>query len=105
VHRAQKVLQERFAKPVSLAELSRICDVSPFQLIRRFHRVLGVTPFAYLAQFRVNRAQAMLCQGHALSDVAYTCGFSDQSHMTRAFKQALGLPPGEYARSILGAPG
>jgi len=67
-------------------------------LVRSAHSV-GVTPFAYLAQFRVNRAQEMLAAGNSLSDVAYSCGFSDQSHMTRTFKQAVGVPPGQYARS------
>jgi AraC-like DNA-binding protein len=104
VERARAMLHEKFAQRLSLPELARFCGVSPFQLIRRFRRVLGVTPFAYLAQFRVNRAQAMLCKGGALSDVAYSCGFSDQSHMTRAFRESLGLPPGEYARSVLAHP-
>ena len=73
--------------------------MSPFQLIRKFRRAVGVTPFAYLAQYRVNRAQALLAAGNSLSDVAYSCGFSDQSHMTRAFKQAVGVTPGQYLRA------
>ena len=100
VEQAQLCLSARFAQRLTLADLAEACAVSPFQLIRKFRRVVGVTPFAYLAQFRVNRAKAMLAAGNTLSDVAYSCGFSDQSHMTRAFKQAIGVPPGQYARSI-----
>lgn len=100
VKRAQAVLNEQFTRRFTLAELAHACGASRFQLIRRFRRVLGTTPFAYLAQVRVNRAQAMLCQGGALSEVAYACGFSDQSHLTRAFKQAFGIPPGEYVRAV-----
>jgi AraC-like DNA-binding protein len=100
VEQAQSCLRDQFASRPSLDDLAKVCAVSPFQLIRKFRRVLGVTPFAYLAQFRVNRAQAMLASGNTLSDVAYSCGFSDQSHMTRAFKQVVGIPPGQYARAL-----
>ena len=100
VHRAQEFMNERFAQPVRLAAVAELCGLSPFQLIRVFRRVVGVPPYAYLVQLRVNRAQSLLCQGSSVSDVAYTCGFSDQSHLTRTFKKALGVPPGQYVRSV-----
>lgn len=100
VQRAQEYMHDRFAQPVRLATLAELCGLSPFQLIRVFRRVVGVPPYAYLVQLRVNRAQALLCQGSRVSDVAYICGFSDQSHLTRTFKKALGVPPGQYVRSV-----
>jgi AraC-like DNA-binding protein len=99
VERALDFLHERFTQKVSLATLAEVCGMSPFHLIRVFRRVLGVPPYAYLVQLRVNRAQAMLCEGWSLADVAYSCGFADQSHLTRTFKNAVGVPPGKYARS------
>jgi AraC-like DNA-binding protein/quercetin dioxygenase-like cupin family protein len=99
VERAQDFLHARLAQKVSLAALADVCGMSPFHLIRVFRRVVGVPPYAYLVQLRVNRAQAMLCEGWSLADVAYSCGFADQSHLTRTFKNAVGVPPGKYARS------
>jgi AraC-like DNA-binding protein len=99
VERVQGYLHERFAQQVRLSTLAQVCGLSPFHLIRVFRRVVGVPPYAYLVQLRVNRAQAMLCEGWSLADVAYSCGFSDQSHLTRTFKSAVGVPPGKYARS------
>ena len=100
VRHAQDYMNERFAQPVRLAAVAALSGLSPFQLIRVFRRVVGVPPYAYLVQLRVNRAQALLCRGTSVSDVAYTCGFSDQSHLTRTFKKALGVPPGQYVRSV-----
>jgi AraC-like DNA-binding protein len=100
VRRAQQFLHERHAQRVRLAALADVCRLSPFQVIRIFRRVLGVPPFAYLLQVRVNRAQGMLRDGSSLADVAYSCGFSDQSHLTRAFKRVVGIPPGQYMRSV-----
>lgn len=100
VQRAQAYMHERFAHPVRLATVAALCGLSPFQLIRVFRRVVGVPPYAYLVQLRVNRAQSLLYQGTSVADVAYTCGFSDQSHLTRTFKKAVGVPPGQYVRSV-----
>jgi AraC-like DNA-binding protein len=100
VRRAQDFLHERYAERLRLSALADTCHLSPFQMIRVFHRVLGVPPFAYLVQIRVNRAQTMLREGSSLADAAYSCGFSDQSHLTRMFKRAVGVPPGQYVRSV-----
>jgi AraC-like DNA-binding protein len=103
VERARAMLEERVRQRIRLATVAEGCGVSPYYLIRIFRRVLGVTPHAYLVQLRVNRAQAMLVAGNRLADVAYDCGFSDQSHLTRAFKSAIGVPPGQFMRQVAGA--
>ena len=100
VERARDYIGSRFAKQVRLASIAAECGLSAFQLIRVFQRVLGVSPYAYLVQLRVNRARDMLHQGIAVSEVAYSCGFSDQSHLTRVFKKAVGVPPGTYQKAV-----
>jgi AraC-like DNA-binding protein len=100
---AREFLATRFMRPVRLASIASECGVSSFQLIRVFQRVLGVSPYAYLVQMRVNRARDLLHQGVGVSEVAYSCGFSDQSHLTRVFKKAIGVPPGVYRKSVKAA--
>jgi AraC-like DNA-binding protein len=100
VERARAYLHERIAHNVRLATLADVCGLSPFHMLRVFRRVVGVPPYAYLVQLRVNRAQMLLSAGSTVADVAYTCGFSDQSHLTRTFRRALGVPPGQYARQV-----
>jgi AraC-like DNA-binding protein len=98
---ARGFLGSRFARQVRLAHIAAECGMNSFQLIRVFQRVLGVTPYAYLVQLRVNRARDLLHQGVSVSEVAYSCGFSDQSHLTRVFKKAIGVPPGTYRRAVM----
>jgi AraC-like DNA-binding protein len=100
VARARAYLHDRFAGRVRLAALADECGLSPFHMMRVFRRVVGVPPYAYLVQLRVNRAQTMLSEGSAIAEVAYSCGFSDQSHLTRTFRRAVGVPPGQYARQV-----
>lgn len=98
--RARALLQARFAQQVRLSVVADECGMTLFHLIRVFRRVMGVPPYAYLVQLRVNRAQAMLCAGSSVADVAYACGFCDQSHLNRMFKKAVGVPPGQYVRQV-----
>ncbi|HEX6317169.1 MAG TPA: AraC family transcriptional regulator [Gemmatimonadaceae bacterium] len=100
VARARDYLTTRFVGQVRLAQIAAECGLSSFQLIRVFQRVLGVSPYAYVVQLRVNKARELLHQGMGVSEVAYSCGFSDQSHLTRVFKKAIGVPPGAYQRGV-----
>jgi AraC-like DNA-binding protein len=100
IDRARDYLTTRFVGQVRLAQIAAECGLSSFQLIRVFQRVLGVSPYAYVVQLRVNKARELLHRGVGVSEVAYSCGFSDQSHLTRVFKKAVGVPPGTYQRAV-----
>ena len=101
---AHEYMEARLAHLVKLDAVAAVCGVSPFHLIRIFRRAVGVTPIAYLIQLRVLRAQKMLSEGSPIVDAAYSCGFSDQSHLTRTFRDVIGVPPGRYLRSVVGRP-
>jgi AraC-like DNA-binding protein len=98
VERARLFLHSRFSVRLRLTTLAQECGLSIFHLIRVFRRSVGMPPHEYLTLVRVSHARAMLRQGSSIADVAYACGFSDQSHLTRVFKKTLGMPPGEYVR-------
>jgi AraC-like DNA-binding protein len=93
---ARAYLDQHYAQNVKLAELSSVCGMSPFHLIRSFRDVVGMPPHAYLTQVRANRARSLLVSGETLSATAYMCGFADQSHLTRTFKRIFGVTPGVY---------
>ena len=84
----------------SLSELAAIVDLSRYQLLRRFERVYGMTPFEWQRQVRAERARALIGTGSSLADAAVDCGFADQSHMTRAFVGHFGFTPGAWAAAL-----
>lgn len=100
VQLAREFIDAHFAERVELSTLAAVCGVSPFHLIRLFRAGVGVPPHAYLKQRRVAQAMAMLRSGAPVANVAYACGFADQSHLTRAFKRTYGFPPGAYQRAM-----
>lgn len=101
VARARQRIDEAPGAPVTLADLSAEAGVSRFQLLRGFARELGVTPYAYLMQRRVRLARGLIAGGCSLAEAALAAGFSDQSHMSRAFVRQLGVTPARY-RAALG---
>jgi AraC-like DNA-binding protein len=85
------------AAAVSLLDLARETGLSRFQVLRGFARVTGLTPHAYQVQRRVALARGLIARGRPLAEVAATCGFADQSHMTRQFVRIYGVSPGMVA--------
>lgn len=92
-------IHDNVTNPIRLSTLANIAGVSPYHLIRVFGREFGVSPYAYVKQLRVVHAQRMLREGLSATEVAFAVGFSDQSHLNRAFKAMLGVTPGAFARA------
>jgi AraC-like DNA-binding protein len=97
VARARRYLEDRAAERPTLEDLAEHVGLSPFHLLRVFRQSVGSTPHAYLNHVRVSRARGLLDSGLPPADVALLCGFADQSHLTRAFRRIVGVPPGQYA--------
>ncbi|WP_188860430.1 AraC family transcriptional regulator [Marinobacterium nitratireducens] len=101
VRRVREYLDAYSHENPSLADLAALCGLSPHYLNRLFQRDVGLPPHAYLVQRRLIQARRLLRAGLAPADAALTAGFSDQSHLNRHFKRALGITPGQYRNGIL----
>jgi transcriptional regulator GlxA family with amidase domain len=54
-------------------------------------------------RLRIERAMRLLRETHdAVADIAYACGFANQEHMTRLFRQYLGTTPAAWRRTVRG---
>ncbi len=96
VERARAYLRDRPTQAVSLPEVGVIAGVTISHLVRSFSRAVGLPPKSYHAQVRLARARRLLAQGKSATWVAYECGFADQSHLSRRFKECYGLTPGVF---------
>jgi AraC-like DNA-binding protein len=85
---------------VSLKALVRLSGLSECHLIRAFHREFGLPPHAYHVRLKLARAREMLMSGASVSRTAFACGFADQSHLSRKFKEVYGLTPGTWMTAV-----
>src|SRR5205085_10915501 len=68
-------------------------------LARCFRRFFRCTPGDLLRLRRLQKAAALILHRDLpLADIAMHCGFTDQSHMTTAFRLVYGTSPGRYRR-------
>ncbi len=96
VKRVRDYLEANYTENVTLEQLSAIANLSPFYLLRTFHKQVGLPPHGYLNQVRLVHAKCLLSQGWQISQVAQQTGYADQSHLTRQFKRMVGVTPGQY---------
>ena len=82
------------ADDISLAELASHVKLSQSHFSHLFRQSTGKSPYKFLIQQRIERAQELLLkQDMAIADVAISVGFYDQSHLSRHMKKLLGVSP------------
>jgi len=93
--RALDFIETHLARDFELAELARTAGVSAYHFIRCFKTSFGASPYQYVMKKRLDRVVELVqTTPLSLAEVALACGFSDQSHMTRALRKGMGLTPG-----------
>lgn len=79
-------IHSHYHEPITNEELAKIACLSKNYFIERFSCVMGMTPYAYLKQYRLFRAKAFLMQGYSLSYTAEKVGYENASSLSRALK-------------------
>jgi AraC-like DNA-binding protein len=93
-------IEENLANDVSLSELAAIVDLSRAHFSRQFKTSTGLPPHRYQLALRIERAKNLLLQSNlSLKEVALSCGFFDQGHLSKSFRRLVGLSPGAWQRS------
>jgi AraC family transcriptional regulator len=100
VRKVRDYIDSHIAGPVLVADLCALFKRSEAYFSRSFKRALGESPHAFLVRRRVElAAQYMLTTDAPLSDIALRCGFTDQAHLCKHFRQAAGQTPAAWRRA------
>ncbi len=99
VNRIIEMIHAGYDQNLSLEKLASQVNLSSYSLLRLFKKQTGISPYLLQTGLRIKKAKHCLKSGSSFADTAVTCGFSDQSHMTKQFKKWIGVTPGEYSSS------
>jgi AraC family transcriptional regulator len=97
---ARTMIDRGFMAKWSLVDIAGAVGVHPVHLARSFRSRFGVSVGEHVRARRIAWAREQIVAGRALSAIATEAGFTDQSHFSKAFRQALGVPPSEYRRRL-----
>jgi AraC family transcriptional regulator len=97
----EEILQDETGHTITLDYLSKTAGIHPVHLSRDFSKYFHCTLSEYLRKLKVEKALSLIAlQQQSLTEIAYACGFSDQSHFTRCFKEINGLNPSAHLKLL-----
>jgi AraC family transcriptional regulator len=86
-------------QPIKLADLATLLNISPFHFSHLFKQSMGIAPYQYLLQQRIERAKQLLKQtDRSITEIALLCGFNSHSHLSKQFRQITTMTPNTYRR-------
>ena len=101
--RAQSYIQENFQKDLSLDEVSRQMDLSPYYFSKLFKEETGSNFVEYVTNLRIGRAKELLTkEDGSMKEICASVGYSDPNYFSRIFKKNTGVTPTEYRESERG---
>ncbi len=98
--RIEEYIEENLDTAIQLQALSEAGGLSVSQFVRQFKASMGLSPYQFVLQRRVERAKRLLKHGEdPIVQIALACGFSHQEHLTHTFKRFTGDTPASYRRA------
>ena len=92
-------MKANLTRDLSILDLATLTSMSESHFSRSFKQSVGIAPYQYLMQRRVERAKQLLKQqAISISNIALDCGFSNQTHLTKVFRQMTGMTPKAYQK-------
>src|SRR5262249_53600800 len=100
LRRAIEFMHDNYSRELGLEEIAASAYLSEYHFARLFKQVTGMTPGAFLAGIRLERARTLLAQTRKpISEIAAMVGYQSQSHFTKVFRSVTGLTPRAFRES------
>ena len=97
IARVRSFIDRNLHRTIHASDLGAIAQRSTAHFSRSFKQVFGEPPHAYIVRRRLEVAcHLMLTSTASLSDIALSAGFSDQAHLSKLFRQAIGQSPSSF---------
>ena len=94
---AKKYIEDHYNKDISLDDVSRVVDVSPYYFSKIFKEQTGKNFIDYLTNLRIEMAKKLLIKSEvSMKEICASIGYSDPNYFSRSFKRNVGVTPTEF---------
>jgi AraC-like DNA-binding protein len=97
---ARDVLSQTHEPALSIREVARAAELSPFHFIRLFEAVFGRTPHDYRIHARLEEAKRLLARGDSVTEACFAVGASSLGSFSAAFTRRVGQTPSAFRRRV-----
>jgi AraC family transcriptional regulator len=105
VRKVREYVDAHIGSRVLVLNLSAVVNLSEAHFSRMFKRTFGLSPHAFVLQRRLELAARLMLEGaESLTDIALSCGFTDQPHLCKHFRRSIGETPAAWRRARRGEP-
>ncbi|WP_417747002.1 helix-turn-helix domain-containing protein [Rosistilla oblonga] len=99
---AARHIEQHYCEPIVMSEMAKLAGLSSTHFNRRFQQLLRMSPTQYLRSIRIQAAQRLLTtSSRTLAEIALDVGYTDQSHLTKRFRETTGITPAAYRKRFV----
>jgi AraC-like DNA-binding protein/ligand-binding sensor protein len=103
ISRAKAFIAEHQTESLSLGQVAKSVNSSPFYFCKLFKKATGLNFTDYLSRIRIERAKNLLLNPNLrVSEIAFEVGFQSLTHFNRVFKHTVGQSPTHYREQLVG---
>ena len=97
VNKVMNYIEENYQMALTISELSQFAGLSEYYFSRLFKKQTGFTIHEYIIKTRVISAKILLKSTNlSLREIAYQCGFTNESSFSNTFRRITGMTPGGF---------
>lgn len=101
MEKAKDYIRQNFQKDLTLDEVSKSVDISPYYFSKLFKQETGENFIEYLTRVRMKNAEKLLLDpSYSIKEICVMCGYGDPNYFSRIFKKYEGVTPSEYRERL-----
>lgn len=94
-------IEANYSEQLTLDNVASLIGFSKYHFIRLFKEYTGTTFYEYLTAKRIQHAKELLFTNMGITEIAFSCGFNNQTSFCRTFKKECGVPPTVFRQQLL----
>ncbi|RIV36690.1 AraC family transcriptional regulator [Flagellimonas lutimaris] len=93
----REIIEVHYYSNITMEQLTKLNNQSLSTFKREFKKIYNASPATYLRDKKLQKSiELIVSTDMRMADIAYNCGFADDSHYSKTFKLRFGVSPTQY---------